>query len=45
MKRMSNRMGAVPIRGNRMGSVIDSPVYNGYIVTYPSMWVHTLDRF
>ena len=25
-------------------SVIDSPVYNGYIVTYPSIWVSTLDR-
>ena len=27
-----------------LGSVIDGWHYNGYIVTYPSIWVSTLDR-
>jgi len=25
-------------------SEVDGQHYNGYIVTYPSIWVHTLDR-
>ena len=32
------------IKSDRKGRDYDAPEYHGYIVTDPSIWIHTLDR-